>query len=537
MNGSSFVFVSLIIATILSAVFYYARNNYYKGRGQDVPYTKNGFSIKYHYFVWYFLIPLLVVFWLLDYASSIETLNYFPYNLLLSVDFVDAVLLIVSFIGFFKYAKYAWSCLICAFVSNAIVFSVVYILSIFNNGQIDWVSLIGVIVIRILFIRVLTIVYYYKRRSLFTYQKKAKKDDYAKSSENLNEIVNEKTPSEASFKSMIQLETDQTRYCEVCGEIITGGSLFCRRCGTRVNEQVAKKCNDCGRILSGKNLYCEYCGSSNIEDYIETAAIKTNARKKCANCGKELPDDSVFCQYCGSKTLINIEMPDPSKGQSINMRLNPNERIEVNANIYQDTGINNTIKETNKQNCAIEIDINNDASFQQCKYCGYKLYPGTEVCLNCKRRVSDGKKVGLPTPITHYIYEDEPVKQRTSINKKKIILFLSTIIVLLVLLFPVCFKSIVKRVIIPNQNVYIDFHLTNDTFVINDDSTNIVIYARGYNSINYTFIGLGVDVDYNETLSSNNYYCWTIERNKLGFGIVIFSNDKNDKEIKLYVGN
>ena len=105
------------------------------------------------------------------------------------------------------------------------------------------------------------------------------------------------------------------------------------------------------------------------------------------------------------------------------------------------------------------------------------------------------------------------------------------------MLFPVCFKSIVKRVIIPNQNVYIDFHLTNDTFVINDDSTNIVIYARGYNSINYTFIGLGVDVDYNETLSSNNYYCWTIERNKLGFGIVIFSNDKNDKEIKLYVGN
>ena len=58
-----------------------------------------------------------------------------------------------------------------------------------------------------------------------------------------------------------------------------------------VNEKMkpAIFCRNCGKQLSADSLFCDKCGT------------KVEHKKICVNCGNELAEDSAFCNKCGTK--------------------------------------------------------------------------------------------------------------------------------------------------------------------------------------------------------------------------------------------
>lgn len=68
------------------------------------------------------------------------------------------------------------------------------------------------------------------------------------------------------------------------------GAMASDALGT-VSEQMKPKlfCRNCGKQLSPDSLFCDKCGT------------KVDQKKICINCGNELSPDSLFCNKCGAK--------------------------------------------------------------------------------------------------------------------------------------------------------------------------------------------------------------------------------------------
>lgn len=84
-----------------------------------------------------------------------------------------------------------------------------------------------------------------------------------------------------------------------CGNVNSGLSLSCSRCGTRKDgSTVSWICSDpsCGHANSGLGMYCDKCGARKGATIVKTP---TPNSWNCAN-GHTNTSDSLFCSVCGS---------------------------------------------------------------------------------------------------------------------------------------------------------------------------------------------------------------------------------------------
>lgn len=79
--------------------------------------------------------------------------------------------------------------------------------------------------------------------------------------------------------------------CKNCGEMLSPGSLFCGKCGTRFEPPAKRICSGCGMVLEGSNQFCSACGQRYTEP-------KTRC---CKVCGANLEAGSAFCGSCGAQ--------------------------------------------------------------------------------------------------------------------------------------------------------------------------------------------------------------------------------------------
>lgn len=84
--------------------------------------------------------------------------------------------------------------------------------------------------------------------------------------------------------------------CPNCGNEVQNGSVFCGKCGTKLEEkkkdEKLKICKKCGEEIPEDSLFCTSCG---------TKIEKEN--RFCIQCGNELEDEDIFCQNCGTKNV------------------------------------------------------------------------------------------------------------------------------------------------------------------------------------------------------------------------------------------
>ncbi len=71
-----------------------------------------------------------------------------------------------------------------------------------------------------------------------------------------------------------KLSLESKRLCEHCGVVVTSDSLFCNKCGEKLDE-----------------LDFSAFGSNE----------PSSEKKNCPSCGKTIAADADFCEYCGTK--------------------------------------------------------------------------------------------------------------------------------------------------------------------------------------------------------------------------------------------
>lgn len=217
-------FIIILIAANIAVFLYCFQKSQYKKRGESLPLEVNGFSMKYHYLFWYFVIPSWAIFQVYDYYISEEFLSIFPLNILLGTEFVSAILLIVTFVGFFKYTRYSWVFLQISIVSYlSILLIAQFLYSVYTIP-----NLVGAFALRIL-----TLIYYYKRKSLFTFSGTVTSYDRFIESNDENQRYTEISNESDQMNDTHDNKT-AVRYCRKCGTAIYDDARFCKKCGTKL---------------------------------------------------------------------------------------------------------------------------------------------------------------------------------------------------------------------------------------------------------------------------------------------------------------
>ena len=245
--------LSYVLGIVLGLLAYVFYSSSLKSKGKTIITFKDGFSMKYHNFVWFFLLPIWAVSGLVDYAINFEDLNFFPFNLLLFIEFICVVLLVIAFVGFFRYTRYSWHCIIISIVLFTISITIEII--VFLSYSISFTAYDVGEYLGIYIPRLLTIVYYLKRRSVFSgdpiFIRKQNSKEEAEEVESKahyfeeNKEEEEETNKSASLNNEKMEETDLIRksiytkicYCRICGTKLDEGSKFCRKCGTKIEEK------------------------------------------------------------------------------------------------------------------------------------------------------------------------------------------------------------------------------------------------------------------------------------------------------------
>lgn len=235
-NFTTAMLLYRLLAVLLGLLAFIIYNARYKKNEGSMPTTRMGFSIKYHYFYWFILTPLWIETSLEDYITYNETFNYFPFSLVMTGEFIYVVLLVISFIGYFKFTRYSWHTTIWSIAVSLLSMTVLHILLIPYIDEFT-AEMAGEYVGQYL-PKILSLVYYIKRKPIFTGD-----PIFIKNANQLSSLFEDKKKMSRSqsYESDIRfqnnhsnLNTEKRIYCRKCGAELSEGVLFCRKCGTKV---------------------------------------------------------------------------------------------------------------------------------------------------------------------------------------------------------------------------------------------------------------------------------------------------------------
>lgn len=163
----------------------------------------NGHSIKYHKFVWCFLLISWAVSSMIDYILYQETLNFFPFTIIMFMEFLYSIGYVTTFIGFFKFKKWSFYTLEISCILSLLAQVLLAISFISLDIEIDIVAITASLTITIP-----TMIYYYKRKELF----------------GINKIKIDR-------KSIFN---DEIKFCKYCGNKLTPEMQYCNKCGNKL---------------------------------------------------------------------------------------------------------------------------------------------------------------------------------------------------------------------------------------------------------------------------------------------------------------
>lgn len=86
--------------------------------------------------------------------------------------------------------------------------------------------------------------------------------------------------------------------CNRCGNVITEGEKFCRKCGNQLENTIpenSKQCKKCKRYVAEDLKFCTYC------------AMPFDGSEVCTACGGVIPPDNKYCIKCGSRSDGKVE--------------------------------------------------------------------------------------------------------------------------------------------------------------------------------------------------------------------------------------
>lgn len=93
------------------------------------------------------------------------------------------------------------------------------------------------------------------------------------------------------------------RKCEKCGAILNLDSVFCNKCGEKL-EEIAPEvltdeplCPNCKQPIEEGSTFCTYCGAS-IRSEVREASVGGNV---CPSCGMVCDAEDSFCVKCGER--------------------------------------------------------------------------------------------------------------------------------------------------------------------------------------------------------------------------------------------
>ena len=182
------------------------------------------------------------------------------------------------FIGFFRWKKYAWYCLFAQLISEAVLYTATFILSVFILPQ--YTSTVIGVLIGFLIRGIPMGIYYYKRRGLF-------------STEGYN-------PKAAKTETSPVLTAG--RICPACGKEIAADTRFCTHCGKALEEpqadlcaaetasaaDTAPQCADSTAVCADSSDYKETDANAYIPMEKETALPASEGKAVQSKAGKKM---------------------------------------------------------------------------------------------------------------------------------------------------------------------------------------------------------------------------------------------------------
>jgi hypothetical protein len=231
--------------------------------------------LGFHKFNWYVAIPIgvLIDFWVLCKIVLNMVNIHWLYIFIIIILLAEIALLISCFVGFFRWKKYAWYCLMIDFIVGFVCQMYIWSISISTR--------FGPILISCIIVT-LKCIYYIKRQPLFFPEMAANRIDIKFSN------------SYRTFRS-----SPEIKYCHKCGFELFGGSKFCSNCGTSV---ITKE-----KVDTDKE-------TNNLESYIydsDKHEVKFESRKmesvRCPCCYAIQKSDRNSCFKCGSVFVYEDE--------------------------------------------------------------------------------------------------------------------------------------------------------------------------------------------------------------------------------------
>ena len=197
------VLFQVLLGAGIGSIIWLCYNAYLRRNNLSNENRIGNFSIKFHKFFWFIVIPTWTLTGTIDYLVYWSDLNYFPMTLFMTMEFIYCVLMVVSFVGFFKFKKYSWYTTL-SFLSLMLALEALMLVYLSSIGAYE-VSDIGGLLGKIT-INVPSFIYYYKRRPLFF--------------DNVN-------------KTNTKIE-DSIMFCRFCGKAIPSDSVYCPSCGNKI---------------------------------------------------------------------------------------------------------------------------------------------------------------------------------------------------------------------------------------------------------------------------------------------------------------